>query len=94
LVASIDEYLAELYTLAVLRPGFLHQKLPAGQIAWLKRVVFHTPSAEELGRQVAITEPVLTEFLLRANRLFTREQMDALITELNTRSHRPEEQVV
>ena len=90
-----DEYFCELYALAISRPEFLHQTLPAAQIAWLKRVVFHTPSNhEELGRQAALADPAQSEFLIRGSRLFTHEQLDALLQELTARSQRPDQQVV
>src|SRR5258705_4977263 len=49
------EYLAELYTLAVSRPEFLHSVLPQPQIEWLKRVVFRTPATpDQWARQLAV----------------------------------------
>jgi hypothetical protein len=77
------EYLAELYALAVSAPELLHDALPADQAAWLRRVVFGTPSTPaELAREVALGEPLQSRFLAAAARLFTWPQIDALLARL------------
>lgn len=81
--SSRGEYFAELYALALSAPGFLHDALPAEQIEWLKRAVFHTPATrEELARQAALNEPLLSRFLAAASRLFTWPQIEAVLTRL------------
>jgi hypothetical protein len=85
-----EEYFAELYAFAVSRPGFLHAALPADQTAWLKRVVFRTPETiGELSRMAALNEPAQTEYILRGSRLFTWEQLDALMNELTAKQRFP-----
>jgi hypothetical protein len=77
------EYFAELYALAVSNPEFLHGALPYPQIHWLKTEVFHTTEAiDEVARQAAVGEPQLSEFLERARRLFTVQQMKAALNEV------------
>lgn len=84
------DYFAEVYTLAVSRPDFLSGVLPAAQSAWLRRVVFHTPEdLKALAQQAALREPERTRFLVRGQRLYTREQLDQLINELSIRSRNP-----
>jgi hypothetical protein len=84
------DYFAEVYTLALSRPDFLSRALPAAQSAWLRRVVFHTPEdLKTLAQQAALREPERTEFLVRGQRLYTREQLDQLINELGIRSRNP-----
>ncbi|HEY6112365.1 MAG TPA: DUF4157 domain-containing protein [Chthoniobacterales bacterium] len=84
------EYFAELYALAVSQPEFLSNALPKLQSAWLKRVVFHTPEdMTELAKQAALAEPARTEFIVRGSRLFTQDQLDALLNELLTRMRQP-----
>lgn len=81
------EYLAELYALGVSTPEFLHQALPRPQIQWLKTEVFHTQDAiDEVARQAAVGEPMLSQFLERARLLFTAEQMRAALNEVLTTS--------
>lgn len=83
-----EEYLAELYTLAVSRPEFLHDVLPDDQIAWLKQNVFRTPS--NLARMASFApEAANTELLVRGSRLFTWEQLDALLNELTAKYGTP-----
>lgn len=77
------EYFAELYAFAVSRPQFLHDALPADQIAWFKRVVFHTPAtaaewAVELAARDLAGEPRL---LARLMRVFTWEQIDQILND-------------
>ena len=85
-----EEYLAELYALAVSRPGFMHSVLPSAQVAWLKRTIFRTPTnLAELARQYALAEPAQTQFVIRGSRMFTREQLDALMNELLIQSQQP-----
>ncbi|MBL9135484.1 MAG: DUF4157 domain-containing protein [Verrucomicrobiales bacterium] len=84
------EYLAELYALAISAPEFLHRVLPEGQIRWLKRVVFHTPEdMAALARQAALAEPARTQFIMQGSRLFTREQLDALLSRLSVPQSTP-----
>ncbi|MCC7373470.1 MAG: DUF4157 domain-containing protein [Verrucomicrobiales bacterium] len=84
------EYLAELYALAISAPDFLHRVLPEGQIRWLKRVVFHTPEdMAALARQAALAEPARTQFILQGSRLFTREQLDTLLSRLSVSQTTP-----
>lgn len=70
------EYFAEVYALAVSRPGFLHDVLPADQIEWFKRVVFHIPSTREAwSRELAMRQRSEASSLLpRLLRVFTWEQ--------------------
>jgi len=83
---SQDEYLAELYALAASNPEFLYQTLPHAQIEWLKTEVFHTQQAlEEISREAAVGEPQLSEFLGRARRLFTPQQLKAALNEVLTK---------
>ena len=85
-----DEYFAEIYAFAVSRPEFLDRVLPDAQKAWLKRVVFHTPeNLRQLAFQAALADPARTEFVVRGSRLFTREQLDALLTEVTTQTRQP-----
>jgi hypothetical protein len=84
------DYFAEIYALALSRPEFLYNALPKAQSAWLKRVVFHTPeNITALAMQVALAEPARTEFIVRGSRLFTQEQLDALLAELSTKMRQP-----
>jgi len=84
------DYFAEIYALAVSRPEFLSNALPKLQSAWLKRVVFHTPEdMTALAKQAALAEPARTEFIVRGSRLFTQDQLDALLAELSTRMRQP-----
>lgn len=77
------EYFAELYFMALSAPGFLHDALPAEQIEWLKRVVFGTPATrDELARQAALNEPLQSQFLVTASRLFTWPQIEAVLARL------------
>jgi hypothetical protein len=87
---SKGDYLAESYTFAVSRPQWLHTVLPAAQLAWWKRVVFHTPeNMQALARQAALTDPALTEFLARGSQLFTWEQLDDLLNEMLLKYRQP-----
>jgi len=77
------EYFAELYAFAVSRPQFLHDALPADQVEWFKRVVFHTPAtaaewATELAARDIAGEPRL---LARLMRVFTWEQIDQVFND-------------
>lgn len=77
------EYFAELYAFAVSRPQFLHDALPADQIEWLKRIVFHTPAtprewATELAARDLSGEPRL---LSRLMHVFTWEQIEQILDE-------------
>ncbi len=77
------EYFAELYAFAVSRPQFLHDALPAEQIEWFKRVVFHTPAtagewATELAARDLAGAPRL---LVRLMRVFTWEQIDQILND-------------
>lgn len=91
---SHEDYFAELYTLAVSRPEFLSSALPPEQSAWLRRVVFHTPEdPKALAKQAALAEPELTEFLVRGSKLYTREQLEALLNEILIRKSNPGSQM-
>jgi hypothetical protein len=84
---SREEYLAELYALAIGAPEFLHDALPADQVEWLKQVVFHTPAdLDALAREAALPEPLWTRFVLGARRLFTWQQIDTLLNRLTVSS--------
>jgi hypothetical protein len=84
------DYFAEIYTLAVSRPEFLYNALPKAQSAWLKRVVFNTPEyITALAKKAALAGPARTEFIVRGSRLFTQEQLDALLTELSIQTRQP-----
>jgi hypothetical protein len=81
--SSQDEYLAELYALAASNPEFIHNAVPFPQVRWLKTEVFHTQQAiEEVSRQAAVGEPLLSEFLQRARVLFTVQQLRAALDEV------------
>jgi predicted deacylase len=83
---SRGDYFAEIYAFAVSSPEFLHTKLPSAQIAWLKRVVFHTQEHfDRVAREAAIAGPILNEFLIRGSRLFTLKQLQDLLQELVAR---------
>ncbi|MGB5818246.1 MAG: DUF4157 domain-containing protein [Saonia sp.] len=73
------EYFAELYALAILRPEFLDNALPQEQSAWLRRIVFQIPDHNTLQRMVSLPEPQQTQFLVRVQKLYTWEQINALI---------------
>lgn len=84
--------MAELYALAVSRPEFLHSVLPTEQIIWLKQQVFHTPI--DLTRQIALAPAsVQDQFMIRGSRLFTWEQLDALLNELSIQARSQESQL-
>ncbi len=79
------EYLAELYALAVSRPDFLHDALPQPQVAWLKRVVFHTPATrDEWARQMAVRD-VPPDLFAPLVKVFTWEQARPIIDEILNR---------
>ncbi len=84
------EYLAELYALAISRPEFLHTTLPAAQLAWLKRSLFHIPEdIQALAQRTSLPAALQAELVTRGSRLFTWEQLDALMDELTTRAAQP-----
>jgi hypothetical protein len=84
------EYLAELYTLAISRPEFLHTTLPAAQLAWLKRSLFHIPEdIQALAQRTSLPAALQAELVTRGSRLFTWEQLDALMDELTNRAAQP-----
>jgi hypothetical protein len=73
------DYFAEVYTYATSRAEWLHDVLPADQIAWFKRNVFHVPATEdELVTQLA-RGPLPTHVLHRVSRLFTWQQIEAVL---------------
>lgn len=80
---STGEYFAEIYALAVSRPGFIHDVLPADQIEWFKRVVFHIPSTPEAwARELAMRDRSDSGSLLpRLMRVFTWEQAAQILDE-------------
>jgi len=91
---SQGEYFAEVYAFAVSKPEFLSSVLPQAQSAWLRQVVFQMlGDLKSLARQSALAEPELTEFLLRGSRLYTREQLDGLLSELTIRHRHPGSQL-
>ncbi|OUL98519.1 hypothetical protein A8M77_31135 [Variovorax sp. JS1663] len=77
---SQGEYFAELYALAVSRPAFLSDALPAPQSEWLRRIVFGTPATanEWASRIAARDDATLIERLLRT---YTWTQADAVLNE-------------
>lgn len=82
-----DDYLSEVYTFCLSNPEFVHNNLPARQIEWLKNVVFHTPvSQSELMRLYALNEPQQTQFVTRASRMFTWEQIDTILQQVTAGS--------
>lgn len=84
------EYLAELYALAISRPEFLHTTLPAAQLTWLKRSLFHIPeNIQALAQQTSLPPALQAELVTRGSRLFTWEQLDALMEELTNRAAQP-----
>jgi hypothetical protein len=55
---------------------------------------FHTPEdLDALARQAALAEAALSEFLTRGSRLYTSEQLDALLAEFGARYRQPDSQV-
>ena len=84
------EYLAELYALAISRPEFLHTTLPAAQLAWLKRSLFHIPEdLQALAQRTSLPAALQAELVTRGSRLFTWEQLDALMDELTNKAAQP-----
>lgn len=90
-----EEYLAEIYALAVSRPEFLHLKLSQQQIDWLKKKVFHFPvTMNELARLVALREPMQTKFLRQAIRKFTWKQLNDLLRKISIEARKSGSRVV
>jgi hypothetical protein len=78
-----DDYLSELYTFCISNPQFVHIHLPEDQIIWLKRVVFHIPTTPgELLRRYALNEPQQTQFIVRAARMFTWQQIESVFQQV------------
>jgi hypothetical protein len=77
-----EEYFAEIYALAVSRPEVLHRELPAAQVEWLKHKVFHTPEDLDALADARVEPGLRPQFVLRASRLFTWEQIQSLINML------------
>jgi hypothetical protein len=86
------DYFAELYTLAISVPEFLHSELPLAQIEWFKQQVFHTQAHyDELIRpyeRLAIHSSTanlvqVQQLLNRARQQFTRQQLQAVARDLD-----------
>lgn len=77
-----EDYLTELYAFAVSNPEFVNSVLPPDQVTWLKEVVFHTPELLAEFKYIAVPEPVQARFLVQSRRLFTRDQLNALLNML------------
>jgi hypothetical protein len=72
-----NDYLAELYTFAVSRPGWLAGRISEAQKGWWRRRVFGTPATDqEIMRAVGMEPNAQTRFIAMAPGLFTWPQIN------------------
>ena len=75
-----NDYLAELYTFAVSRPGWLAGRISAAQKGWWRRRVFGTPATDqEIMRAVGMEPEAQTRFIAMAPGLFTWPQINEAV---------------
>ena len=75
-----NDYLAELYTFAVSRPGWLAGRISEAQKGWWRRRVFGTPATDhEIMRAVGMEPEAQTRFIAMAPGLFTWPQINEAV---------------